>query len=324
MKDDSLEPIFTALITHVGWWHSLIVRFCHESSIDKVVSAFNSLAVPNLIHFGAYLQENDHELFITLAFTQFIFTGCTSCLSFFECVDVSMECFWPPLGAVTNLRLLVSPSAWLLTGDHFKDLLMSASAVERLQIRGNIVNPDDQVDLSSVSLPHLLQLRIGLCWDQSCIDPCYFEVSCPALTTIMLGTMIIESTEAFVNCLLDAAVQPKYLALTTLEFKFANCIELDEDFITVLLTITHLSFTSCNYVDHVLDLIIECYDNAWPRLHTLTISSFRSKWIQPLWDFVAQRIDMGLPLKCVKLSEVEGDVWGDNTFLRDHVLLEVN
>ena len=136
--------------------------------------------------------------------------------------------------------------------------------------------------------------------------------------------MTIESPKAFVDCLADATMQPKYPALTTLEFKFTDCIELNEDFITVLPTIMHLSFTSCNNVDDILDLIIECYDHAWPCLHTLTISSFRSKWIQPLWDFVAQRINMGLPLKCVKLSEVEGDVWGDNTFLRDHVLLEVN
>lgn len=98
--------------------------------------------------------------------------------------------------------------------------------------------------------------------------------------------------------LLETAVQP---ALINLDFKYARRIELNTEFIHVLPTLTHLSFTSCDNVNNVLEVAMRV-DHLWPHLHTLMISQFLLNWIKPLCDFVAKRISIGLPLKCVKLG----------------------
>ena len=86
-------------------------------------------------------------------------------------------------------------------------------------------------------------------------------------------------TDAFVETLEKSYSHPKYVALTHLEFKFTNYIELIDGFIDILSTIMHLSFTSCEDIVDILDLISEYLsdvpDNfAWPNLRTLTITPF--------------------------------------------------
>ena len=140
-----------ALVAHVGRWRSFTVGYSVESSINGIAFALHSLAAPN----HPYMQSDDDQLYPTLHRTQFILTGGAPCLSHSDCNNISIESCWPTLGAVTDLRLCVSALGEPLTRDRFEELLTSASAVGRLLLRGDIVDPNDQFDPSSISLPIL-------------------------------------------------------------------------------------------------------------------------------------------------------------------------
>jgi hypothetical protein len=149
MDDNSLDTTLMALVAHVGRWRSFTVGYSVESSINGIVVALHSLAAPN----HPYMQSDDDQLYPTLHRTQFILTGGAPCLSHSDCNNISIESCWPTLGAVTDLRLCVSALGEPLTRDRFEELLTSASAVGRLLLRGDIVDPNDQFNPSSISLP---------------------------------------------------------------------------------------------------------------------------------------------------------------------------
>jgi hypothetical protein len=95
-----------------------------------------------------------------------------------------------------------------------------------------------------------------------------------ALTLLTFHDVTYEEVNAFIDAIQTPPGFPKYPALTHLEFNHATCVELIGEFPAVLLTVKHLTFTSCDPTDILYDL---ASDDAvpWPNLETLTINPFK-------------------------------------------------
>lgn len=166
-EDESLAPSLVMLIAHVDRWRTFTVRHSY-STIKEIVTAIHPLSAPNLVHFGIYLYENDSQQDLSSyenAFSECIFIGGAPCLSYFECVGVGIQSCWPPLGALTELRLnsqeapsSTDPPALPLSGKQFQSLLMSVPSLTALELKGPVV--ELRAKLSPIAFPYLISLDI--------------------------------------------------------------------------------------------------------------------------------------------------------------------
>ena len=206
------------------------------------------------------------------------------------------------------------------------ELLTSVPALTHLTIKDRLVMLAGD-NLPNVNFPYLVSLEI----DGSNVPRVCSAISCPALTSLVLGDMRSNTANALLAILRQPNFgQPKYPALTHLRFKFSRIIELNHAFLNTFPTVTHIFFSSCEDVGDVLSLIADVDESEWrpgdshtlPNLKKLMITPFSPGWIQPLCDLVTARVRIGLPLESLILRQVDLELLKKIEFLRENLLME--
>lgn len=339
--DSSLTLSLTRLISHVERWRLISIHSCSYRTIEEIVTAVRELSAPELVHFNISLWVNEHQSNLSspeLAFEGSIFMGGAPCLSYFQCIAISIGSCWPPLPlhALTHLRLDtcsfddISHSAIPLTRNQFQQLLTSVPALTNLRLRGLIFEPEEGAEPWAIVLSQLVSLDFDFDQNDQYTRNVMSAISSPALTSIAFGNMPVEVVNAFVEATNISQYWPKYPTLTHLQFSdvyLPHRIHLNSYFVDALPTITHISFRSCTF--DVLAALAKADSRAegivpWPNLRTVTINPFTDKWVQPLCDFIAARIGSGHPLESIRLSQSDIMTLSGAEFFRSNVRLDLD
>lgn len=315
---DNLVHSLMALISHVDRWRQFTVHLVSHAATEAIIVAIENLTAPNLTSFVIHLhsggspgelqdvQERLYYYFIDA----YIFRGGASRLSHVECVGISIQSCWPPLAAVKTLHLESYTPPQFLMQDHFVQLLTSVHALTHLKL-GSFVTEPEETDQLIIELPLLTSLEIELNYNDPFDDHLWHicaAISSPALTTLSVGSLPEYSAYEFVDVLQNSPRLPKYPILTHLEFKFADCVEVNRNFVEALPTITNLSFVSCDDTALALNRLIELDSTStahisWPRLNTLTITPYKQEWEQSFRSFILTRSRTGCPIANVRLDQ---------------------
>jgi hypothetical protein len=331
-EDDTLAPSLVMLIAHVDRW-SLFTSGCRSyRTFQQIVIAINPLSAPNLTRCSIYLCENEferrHLSTYMQGFSELIFTGGTPCLSFFACVGIGIESCWPPLGALTELRLDSrlaydddDPPAGPLGGEEFSQLLVSLPSLTVFKLKGPVVSLDTYGNLPQIEFPHLSSLDVDINIDYDL----YFLsiISAPQLTTLALGGIPFDHE---LHKFIAIKWIYKYPILTHLEFNYSNGLEFNPIFAKFFPGITHISFRCCSDTLSTLTALMEsgADDDTvhWPQLKTILVKPLKPQWIEPLCEFVTARIKSGNALENIVLSKMDIEGLNENEFLKRNVQLE--
>lgn len=342
-EDSSLALSLTMLISHVERWRLFSIYSCSYRTIKEIVTAIRRLSAPKLVHFDVSLWENEHQSNLSspdFAFDGAIFMGGAPCLSYFQCIAVSIRSCWPtlPLQALTSLRLDTCSfddshghhSAAPLTRHQFHQLLTSVPSLRNLKLGGLIFKPEENTEPLVIVLSQLVSADFDFDLDDKYTRDVMSTISSPALTSMAFGDMPAQVIDAFVDATKQSQNWLKYPKLTRLEFNdiyFLPHIHLNSHFVDALPTITHISFRSCTVV--VLEALAELDSRAegtvpWPNLRTITINPFTNEWVKPLCDFIAARTGSGYPLESIRLSQRDIMTLSSAEFFRGNVRLDLD
>ena len=332
-EDDTLVPSLAMLIAHVDRWR-LFTSACRSyRTFRQIMRGINPLSAPNLTRCSIYLCENEFEQrnlsTYMQGFSKLIFTGGTPCLSFFVCVGVGIRSCWPPLGALTELRLDSQlaydddddPPTGPLGGEEFSQLLVSVPYLTVFKLKGPVVSLDTYGNLPQIEFPHLTSLDVDIDIEYDL----YFLsiISAPQLTTLALGGIPLDHE---LHKFIAEKWIYKYPILTHLEFNYSDDLEFNPIFAKFFPGITHISFRCCSDTLSTLTALIEsgADDDAvhWPQLKTILIKPLKPQWIEPLCEFVTSRIKSENPLQNIVLSKMDIEGLKENEFLKRNVQLE--
>ena len=182
-------------------------------------------------------------------FSKCIFTGGMPCLSFFACAGVGIQSCWPPLGALTELRLDSQlaydddddPPTGPLGGEEFSQLLVSVPSLTVFKLKGPVVSLDTYGNLPQIEFPHLTSLDVDIDIEYDL----YFLsiISAPQLTTLALGGIPLDHE---LHKFIAVKWIYKYPILTHLEFNYSDGLEFNPIFVKFFPGITHISFRCCS------------------------------------------------------------------------------
>lgn len=311
----NLKLCVNTLIAHAERWRLFAVNSNSYAIAEIIIGQIRELSAPNLVYCSISLDEESLFSYVDeYGPDKFIFMGGAPRLSYFECRGVSIETCWPPMGALTELRIGYYEVAHItpLAPSVFHQLLTASSALTTIRLEGRIV---DEGEILPIELPHLTVLYIDLDFDDSYTRELFSAISTPALTSLILAEASEDTIDAFVDTMRNSYHLPKYPALNHLGLYGGECNELSRDLIDALPGIKSLSFAQCDDTFVILaaltsqDAGVVSTTVPWPRLRGIAVDPFNwREGIRPLRDFVSARSGSGYPLDTVILREGEEDV----------------
>ena len=259
------------IIRYATNFRSLTIHATRPSFVHTVVYRLRSLFAPSLQEFCIEMDEDSsiqeawsiQETSSDPRVYKSIFEGGVPSLSSIKVHGISLRSCWPPLVAITTLRLSGDSDTYLPIGYHrFAKMLAALESLDHLSLLGIVFQIDAGVDAIAVEMPSLHSLVVQP-WnyrgDRDEVDytvRLFESVIAPGLSSLALRPCVLGQYNAFLESL-RLHSSPKYPVLRSLTVESLEKGDLpDITFFNAFPALQHFELSRAYYAEALMDLFI--------------------------------------------------------------------